>query len=107
MSCCRSFDSDPKIRLDLVRSGFAQTLWGMFKKIVIADSVAEFVSMVYQNPRGYGGASLLIATVLFALQIYCDFSGYSDIALGIARVMGYELRMNFRQPYFSRSIAEF
>jgi alginate O-acetyltransferase complex protein AlgI len=101
------FHSDPQIRLDLIRSGFAQVLWGFFKKMVIADSVAEFVNLVYQHPAGYSGASLLLATVLFALQIYCDFSGYSDIALGIARVMGYELRVNFRQPYFSRTIAEF
>jgi alginate O-acetyltransferase complex protein AlgI len=101
------FHREPKIRLDLIRSGFAQALWGFFKKMVIADSVAEFVNLVYQNPRGFDGASLLLATLLFGLQIYCDFSGYSDIALGLARVMGYELRMNFRQPYFSRSIAEF
>jgi alginate O-acetyltransferase complex protein AlgI len=101
------FHSDPKLRLEQMRSGFAQALWGFFKKMVIADSVAEFVNVVYQNPHGFSGASLLLATILFALQIYCDFSGYSDIALGIARVMGYDLRVNFRQPFFSRTISEF
>jgi D-alanyl-lipoteichoic acid acyltransferase DltB (MBOAT superfamily) len=75
--------------------------------MVIADAVANFVSMVYSKPRSYPGSALALATLLFAIQIYCDFSGYTDIALGLARVMGYELCINFRQPYFSRSIGEF
>jgi alginate O-acetyltransferase complex protein AlgI len=101
------FHRDPVICRDRVRSGIALALWGLFKKMVIADSLSEFVNVVYAAPRAYSGAELVGATLSFALQIYCDFSGYSDIALGIARMMGYELRLNFSQPYFSTSIGEF
>lgn len=88
-------------------SGLRLMLWGMFKKLVIADLVAVTVERVYGAPQSYAGPLLLLATVFFAIQIYCDFSGYSDIAVGAARVLGYDLMVNFRQPYFSRSIAEF
>jgi alginate O-acetyltransferase complex protein AlgI len=101
------FHREPGFSVERIRSGFAQALWGLFKKMVLADSVSGFVNLVYQSPQGYSGASLLLATCFFALQIYCDFSGYSDIAVGLARVMGYDLRINFRQPYFSQSITEF
>ena len=101
------FNCEPVFRSDRVRSGVILATWGLFKKMVIADSLSGFVSLVYASPRSYSGAELLAATLSFALQIYCDFSGYSDIALGIARMMGYELRLNFAQPYFSRSIGEF
>jgi alginate O-acetyltransferase complex protein AlgI len=84
-----------------------QALWGLFKKMVLADNVADFVKLIYDTPRHYSGAALVLATVLFSIQIYCDFSGYTDIALGLARMMGYELRINFMQPYFSRSVGEF
>lgn len=101
------FHSEPRVTFDGVRSGMAQALWGLFKKMVLADNVADFVKLVYDAPRHYDGAALVLATLLFSIQIYCDFSGYTDIALGIARMMGYELRINFMQPYFSRSVGEF
>lgn len=90
-----------------VVSGLRQALWGMFKKVVIADRLAVIVDAVYMEPERYPGSILVLATVCFAFQIYCDFSGYSDIAIGTARVMGFELMENFRRPYFARSIAEF
>jgi alginate O-acetyltransferase complex protein AlgI len=88
-------------------TGLKMILWGLFKKVVIADRFAFMVDEVYKNPTAYNGFTLVTATILFALQIYCDFSGYSDIALGTARVMGFKLMTNFRQPYFSKSISEF
>jgi D-alanyl-lipoteichoic acid acyltransferase DltB (MBOAT superfamily) len=101
------FHREPRVTLEGVRSGLAQALWGLFKKMVLADNVADFVKLVYDTPRHYNGSALVLATVLFSIQIYCDFSGYTDIALGLARMMGYELRINFMQPYFSRSVGEF
>jgi alginate O-acetyltransferase complex protein AlgI len=101
------FHHEPKVTSTGVQAGMVQALWGLFKKMVVADNVADFVKLVYDAPRHYGGAALLLATLLFSLQIYCDFSGYTDIALGLARMMGYELRINFLQPYFSRSVGEF
>lgn len=88
-------------------SGLQLMLWGMFKKVVIADRLAPFANEVYGQPQLYEGISLIVATVFFAVQIYCDFSGYSDIALGSAQVMGIKLMQNFDRPYFSKSIAEF
>jgi alginate O-acetyltransferase complex protein AlgI len=90
-----------------VRDGLLQAGWGLSKKVCVADLVAPFVAGVYANPRNYNGSYLLIATVLFSIQIYCDFSGYTDMALGIAKILGYDLMANFRQPYFSTSLAEF
>ena len=90
-----------------VVSGLRKMAWGMFKKIVIADRLAVYVNQVYGKPEEYTGVPLILATVLFAFQIYCDFSGYSDIALGSARVMGFDLMQNFNRPYFSKSISEF
>lgn len=90
-----------------VTSGLKLMLWGMFKKVVIADNLAIFVDRVYNHPREFGGISLIIATVFFAFQIYCDFSGYTDIAIGAAQVMGHRLMENFRRPYFSKSVPEF
>lgn len=90
-----------------VVSGLRLMLWGFFKKLVIADRVAVVVNNVYENPDSYGAAAVVIATIFFAFQIFCDFSAYSDIAIGSARVMGYELMTNFRQPYFARSVSEF
>jgi D-alanyl-lipoteichoic acid acyltransferase DltB (MBOAT superfamily) len=81
--------------------------WGLFKKVVIADRLAMLVNPIYAQPLEYGGAALLAATVFFAFQIYCDFSGYSDIAIGSAQVMGFRLMDNFNRPYFSKSVAEF
>lgn len=90
-----------------VTDGLKLMAWGFFKKLVIADRVAVVVNTVYNNPTEYSGIPLLIATYFFAFQIYCDFSGYSDIAIGAARVMGFDLMENFKQPYFSKSVAEF
>jgi alginate O-acetyltransferase complex protein AlgI len=101
------FHREPHATSAMVRSGLAQALWGLFKKIVIADNVSMFVQLIYSAPRQYNGISLLLATLLFSIQIYCDFSGYTDMALGLARMMGYELVINFRQPYFSSSVTEF
>lgn len=90
-----------------VKLGLQLMMWGMFKKVVIADRLAGFVNTVYNDVHSYSGISLILATFFFAFQIYCDFSGYSDIALGSAQVMGYKLMLNFDRPYFSKSISEF
>lgn len=87
--------------------GLRQMLWGFFKKLVIADNCAEHVNTIYQYHGGYSGSTLLVGAILFSFQIYGDFSGYSDIALGTARLFGYSLMQNFAYPYFSRDIAEF
>jgi alginate O-acetyltransferase complex protein AlgI len=90
-----------------IAAGLRLMAWGMFKKVVIADRVAPYVNVVYDAPTSYEGPALALATILFAVQIYCDFSGYSDIALGSARVMGFRLMDNFRHPYAARSVSEF
>ncbi|MFD2245458.1 MBOAT family O-acyltransferase [Pontibacter ruber] len=90
-----------------VVAGLRRMAWGFFKKIMIADNLALMVNQVYNNPVDFEGISLVIATVFFAFQIYCDFSGYSDIAIGAAQVMGFRLMENFRSPYFAKSIPEF
>ena len=87
--------------------GLRQILWGLFKKIVIADNCATFVNQTFGSYETQSGSTLLLGAILFAFQIYCDFSGYSDIALGTARLFGNELLRNFAFPYFSRDIAEF
>jgi D-alanyl-lipoteichoic acid acyltransferase DltB (MBOAT superfamily) len=92
---------------DRVSNGLKLMLWGMFKKVVIADRLAVYVDAVYQTPQSWTGPPLIIATVFFAFQIYCDFSGYSDIAIGAAQVMGFKLMTNFNRPYHARSISEF
>ena len=84
-----------------------QILWGFFKKIVIADSCATYANLIFDHPDDYSGSTLLLGALFFTFQIYCDFSGYSDIALGVARLFGIELLRNFAFPYFSRDIAEF
>lgn len=90
-----------------VRAGLLLMGWGLFKKVVIADRLAPFVGAVYDSPAGWPGISLILATVFFAIQIYCDFSGYSDIALGSAQVMGFQLMKNFDAPYLSTSVGNF
>jgi alginate O-acetyltransferase complex protein AlgI len=87
--------------------GLRQILWGLFKKIVIADNCAEYANLIFDNSDNYSGSTLVLGAVFFAFQIYGDFSGYSDIALGTARLFGIELLRNFAFPYFSRDIAEF
>jgi alginate O-acetyltransferase complex protein AlgI len=87
--------------------GLRQILWGLFKKIVIADNCAEYANTIFNNSADYSGSTLFLGAIFFAVQIYCDFSGYSDIALGTARLFGIDLLRNFAFPYFSRDIAEF
>ncbi len=88
-------------------TGFALLLVGLFKKVVIADRLGIYVNEVYGHPSQYHGLAVILATYLFAFQIYCDFSGYSDIAIGSARMFGIDLMQNFDRPYFSRSVREF
>ena len=92
---------------DRVAEGLKLMLWGFLKKLVIADRLAVYVNAAYNNPEQHSGFTFLLATFFFAIQIYCDFSGYSDIAIGAAKVMGFQLRTNFNRPYFSISISEF
>jgi len=87
--------------------GFKLILMGFFKKLVVADRLSIFVSAVYQNPSAYSTSMLIVAILFFAFQIYADFSGYSDIALGTARIMGFKLMTNFNTPFFSTSVTEF
>jgi len=96
-------------RFDYARavSGLRLMLWGFVKKVLIADNLAEYVNVVYENPGHFDGFVILTATFFFAFQVYCDFSGYADIAVGSARVLGYRLSDNFERPYLSRSMAEF
>jgi len=87
--------------------GVRQVIWGLFKKVVIADNCAKYANIIFNNSDDYSGSTLLLGAFLFAFQIYCDFSGYSDIAIGISRFFGFDLKQNFAFPYFSRDIAEF
>ncbi len=90
-----------------VKDGLRLMAWGFIKKVVVADRLAQVVNIVYGEPTRHQGAPLIVATYFFAIQIYCDFSGYSDIALGAAEVMGFRLMKNFNQPYASQNISEF
>lgn len=96
-----------KFNYEDAAGGLKQMAWGFFKKLVIADRLAAVINPVYNHPGHYSGGTLVFVTLLFAQQIYCDFSGYSDIAIGIARVMGFRLMKNFDSPYFSKSVSEF
>ncbi len=90
-----------------MKKGLLLMGWGYFQKLVIADRVAIIVNQVYNNHTEYYGVQLIMATVLFAIQIYCDFSSYSDIAIGAAEILGFKLMQNFKQPYFANSIVDF
>lgn len=90
-----------------VRDGLLLACWGLFKKVAIADRLAVFVDQVFNHPLDYGGPSIVVAAVFFAFQIYCDFSGYTDMAIGIAQVMGFTLMKNFDRPYAARRVGEF
>ncbi|MCP4872814.1 MAG: MBOAT family protein [Proteobacteria bacterium] len=92
---------------DRMASGMRQMTWGMFKKVVVADRLAIYVNGVYNDPTAHSGFPIIAATYFFAFQIYCDFSGYSDIAIGAARIMGFDLMENFHRPYLANSISEF
>lgn len=98
-----------KRNFDYVKAvdGLRQIMWGLFKKMVIADNCAEYANRIFNHPGQYNGSTHLLGALFFTFQIYCDFSGYSDIALGTARLFGIELLRNFAFPYFSRDIAEF
>ncbi len=101
------FYEEHKFEYNRVISGLELMLFGYFKKVVIADRLASIVNIVYNDPFSYQGTPFILATFFFAIQIYCDFSGYSDIAIGSARVLGFRLMKNFDSPYFSKSIPEF
>lgn len=101
------FKTEHYFEYQRVTDGLKLMLWGFFKKVVIADRAAILVDGVYNHLSAFQGLPLVIATILFAFQIYCDFSGYSDIAIGSAQVMGFRLMDNFNRPYFSKSIGEF
>lgn len=92
---------------DLFNSGIKRMIWGFYKKLVIADRAALYVNAVYNNAAHHSGADFILATLLFAIQIYCDFSGYADIAIGTAEVMGFKLMENFKRPYFAKTVSEF
>ena len=87
--------------------GMRQILWGLFKKVVIADGSAEYANVIFNDPSAYSGSTLVLGALFFTFQIYGDFSGYSDIAIGTSRLFGFDLKRNFKFPYFSRDIAEF
>jgi len=87
--------------------GLRQILWGLFKKVVIADNCARFANIIFNNSDDYAGSTLVLGAIFFTFQIYGDFSGYSDIAIGTSRLFGFDLKRNFAYPYFSRDIAEF
>ena len=101
------FEEKHSFDLMRFRAGMLMVLYGLFMKMVVADRAAIAVDKVYGNLPIYSGASILIATILFAFQIYCDFAGYSYVAIGVAKVLGFNFKQNFRQPYLSQSVAEF
>jgi D-alanyl-lipoteichoic acid acyltransferase DltB (MBOAT superfamily) len=101
------FEKPRRFDYDIAVDGLRQILWGLFKKMVVADNCAVYVDQVFSNYQSQSGSTLLLAAVLFTFQIYGDFSGYSDIAIGTAKLFGIKLMRNFNVPYFSRDIAEF
>lgn len=101
------FYSKRVFNYDKAVDGMRLILWGFFKKIVIADNAALYVNDIFENYTNYSASTLVMGSILFSLQIYCDFSGYSDIAIGLARLFGFDLMRNFKYPYFSRNVAEF
>ena len=101
------FNLGVRFNYERLKSGLLLIAWGMFKKVVIADRVAVIVNTVYTDPNNLDGFGALLAMLLFSVQIYCDFSAYTDIAIGVARIMGFDLLKNFDTPYFSKSITEF
>jgi len=101
------FENKRKFNYEEAIQGMQQILWGLFKKIVIADSLSVYVDQIFGNYQSLPGSTLLLGAVYFAVQIYCDFSGYSSIAIGTAKLFGFTLMQNFSQPYFSKNVAEF
>jgi D-alanyl-lipoteichoic acid acyltransferase DltB (MBOAT superfamily) len=109
----RAVDFLPQMQVDrrfswnAFNSGMGRIMWGFFKKVVVADSLAPFVDQVFDMPQAFSSAHLIAGVVFYSFQIYCDFSGYSDIAIGLARMLGFSFPENFRTPYFSSSFSEF
>lgn len=101
------FEETHTFDVERIRRGLLQILWGLFMKIVIADNMAGSISMIYENFSAYSGVEIVLATMMFALQIYCDFGGYSNIAIGSAKVLGFTLMENFKSPYMAESISDF
>ncbi|MES2112927.1 MAG: MBOAT family O-acyltransferase [Bacteroidota bacterium] len=101
------FREKHKFDFSLMQSGLKLMLWGFFKKLVVADRLSIFVGSVFSNPDIHNGSTIVIAAFFFAIQIYCDFSGYTDIAIGCARTMGFDLLTNFKRPYFATNIQDF
>ena len=101
------FYEEHKFDYNNVVEGLKLMLWGFFMKICVADTLSEYVNVVFNNVEHHNGTSLILATIFFTFQIYCDFGGYSNIAIGAARVMGFRLMENFHYPYFSLNIKEF
>ncbi|MDO5969486.1 MBOAT family O-acyltransferase [Flavivirga aquimarina] len=101
------FQKNRIFKNDLAIDGVKQILWGLFKKVVIADNCAFFCNEIFNNSSSYNGSTLVLGAIFFSFQIYGDFSGYSDIAIGVAKLFGFKLMKNFLYPYFSRDIAEF
>lgn len=101
------FHEKKNFNYERISDGLRQILWGMFKKLVIADALATYVNPVYDNVYNYKGFPFLVATLFFAVQLYCDFSGYTDMAIGCAKILGYDLIKNFNLPYFSQNVQEF
>lgn len=93
--------------IERIKSGFWLIVWGLFLKLVIADRASVFVEKVYGNYTAYGTVELLLASILFSIEIYCDFAGYSNIAIGLARIMGFDVMQNFKQPYLAVNIKDF
>lgn len=101
------FNTERRFNYLLAVNGLQQIIWGLFKKVVIADNCAEYANIIFNNSEGYNGSTLFVGAIFFTFQIYGDFSGYSDIAIGTSRLFGFDLMKNFNFPYFSRDIAEF
>ena len=101
------FQQQRSFNMEQVKDGLRQILWGLFKKMVIADRLAPHVDYIFSSYSSLNGIVLVLGMLFFAIQIYCDFSGYSDIAIGTARLFGFRLMRNFAYPYFSRNIREF
>jgi D-alanyl-lipoteichoic acid acyltransferase DltB (MBOAT superfamily) len=101
------FKMDKQFNWDRFNSGTGQILWGFFKKVVVADSLAPFIDQCFAAPETFSSMHLLVGVIFYSFQIYCDFSGYSDIAIGLARILGFDFPDNFKTPYFSKGFSEF
>lgn len=101
------FHEVKEFKIENFKSGISLMIWGYFMKVVISDRIRMYVDLSYNNIDMHNGSTLLFATILFSFQIYCDFAGYSNIAIGAAKIMGFDLMTNFKRPYFSTNISEF